>query len=146
MDEIIDHRKKDVAVDKEDSFYTASKGTKRRRMTTKGWELCVQWFLLWGCLKGFETFLSNCAHNLKEEPAFAGNWWVPYTLNKRESILKKVKSKYWQHSHKYGIRVPKSVEEALKIDEETHTTYWRNAIEEEMRKIEDMDAFRVQSI
>ena len=150
MEEIIDHRKSDVAIDKEDSFYTTSKGTKRRKMTTKGWELCVQWkdgSSNWVALKDLKhsypvELAEYCiAHNLQDEPAFA--WWVPYTLNKRERILKKVKSKYWQRSHKYGIRVPKSVEEALKIDEETHTTYWRDAIEEEMRKIKDMDAFRV---
>ena len=39
--------------------------------------------------------------------------------------------------------MPKSVEEAFKIDEETQTTYWRDAINEEMKKIKEMEAFKI---
>ena len=128
MDEIIDHRKMMMLWKKKDAFYNTRQGTKRRKMTTKGWELCVQWkdgSSNWVALKDLkhsypvELAEYSVTNNLKDEPAFA--WWVPYTLNKRKRILKKVKSKYWQRSHKYGIRVPKSVEEAIKIDEETHS-------------------------
>ena len=49
-----------------------------------------------------------------DEPAFA--WWVNYVHKKRERILSKVKSKYWVRTHKYGIRVPKIVQEAIEID------------------------------
>ena len=44
-------------------------------------------------------------------------------------------SKYWKQTHKYGIRLPHSVEEALKIDEETGTDFWRKAIEKETRNV-----------
>ena len=44
------------------------------------------------------------------EPAFA--WWVPHTLKKRNRIIVKVKSTYWMRTHKFGIRIPKTVEEA----------------------------------
>ena len=44
-----------------------------------------------------------------------------------------MKSKYWKRTHKYGIRLPHSVEEALRIDEETGTDFWRMAIEKEMK-------------
>ena len=56
-------------------------------------------------------------------------------LKERKLIIAKLKSKYWQRTHKYGIRVPKTVEEALKIDQEEGNTFWADAIEEEMRKI-----------
>ena len=45
-------------------------------------------------------------------------WWVPHVLKKRESIIAKVKSKYWLRTHKFGIRVPKTVEEAKRLDQQ----------------------------
>jgi hypothetical protein len=47
-----------------------------------------------------------------------------------------VKSRYWDRTHKYGILLPKSVEEALRIDKETGTDFWQRAIEKEMQAIE----------
>ena len=60
------------------------------------------------------------ANNLQHEPTFA--WWVPYTLKKRKAILRKVKSKYWEKTHKYRIRIPKNVKEAQEIDAEKKNT------------------------
>ena len=62
------------------------------------------------------------ANRIAEESAFA--WWVPHTLKKRERILAKVKSKYWVRTHKVGIRIPKSVEEAKRFDRENGNTLW----------------------
>ena len=53
---------------------------------------------------------------IDDEPTFA--WWVTYVHKKREIILSKVKSEYWQRAHKYGIRLPKSIKEAYELDEE----------------------------
>ena len=47
----------------------------------------------------------------------------------------KAKSRLWKMTHKFGIRLPHTVEEALKIDEETGTDFWRKAIEKEMKKV-----------
>ena len=44
--------------------------------------------------------------------------------------------------HIFGIRMPKSVPEALQIDEDTGTTYWWDAIKKEMDKV--MVAFDVE--
>ena len=41
LDQIVDCRKTREAVSKADAFITNSHGTKRRRKTTKGWEVCV---------------------------------------------------------------------------------------------------------
>jgi hypothetical protein len=49
-------------------------------------------------------------NHIDDEPAFA--WWVPYVQKKKARILSKIKSKYWQRTHKYGIRIPKSIDEA----------------------------------
>jgi len=51
------------------------------------------------------------ANKILEEPAYA--WWVSFCLNKGNRIINRIKSKYWQTTHKYGIRLPKMVKEAL---------------------------------
>ena len=56
------------------------------------------------------------ANLIYDEPEFA--WWVPYTLKKKNRIISKVKTKYWRTTHKYGLRLPKNVTEAMQIDHE----------------------------
>ena len=70
---------------------------------------------------------------IDDEPAFA--WWVPYVQKKREIVLSRVKSKYWQQTHKYGIRLPKSVKEAYVLDEENKNKLWRKGIKEDMETL-----------
>ena len=72
-------------------------------------------------------------NNIQDEPAFA--WWVPYRLKKRKAIISKVKSKYWQHTHLYGLCMPKSVKEALEIDKENRDSLWLDDIDAEMKKV-----------
>ena len=43
-------------------------------------------------------------------------WWLPYVLKKRNRIIAKIKSKYWMHTHKFGIHIPKSAKEAKELD------------------------------
>ena len=62
-------------------------------------------------------------------------WWVPFVMKKRNRILAKVKSKYWLRSHKFGIRIPKSVEEAKRVDDLNGNTLWWDAICKEMRNV-----------
>ena len=73
------------------------------------------------------------ANKLEDEPAFA--WWVNYTIKERNRIISKLKSKYLERTHKYGFEIPKNVEDALRIDKETNSTFWRDAINEEMKKV-----------
>jgi hypothetical protein len=56
-------------------------------------------------------------------------------MRKREQILAKVKSKYWQRTHKFGLRIPKSVDEALAIDKSNGDTQWWDAICKEMKNV-----------
>mmetsp|Transcript_34844 Transcript_34844/g.53428 ORF Transcript_34844/g.53428 Transcript_34844/m.53428 type:complete len:92 (-) Transcript_34844:1672-1947(-) len=71
------------------------------------------------------------ANKIQDEPPF--KWWVPFTMRKKRKILSKVKSRYWKTTHKFGIQLPHFVEEALKIDEETGTTFRQDAILKEMK-------------
>ena len=68
-----------------------------------------------------------------KEPAF--KWRVPNMIRKRNRIISKVKSRYWKTTHKFGIRLPKTTEEALQIDKIAETGFWRKAINKDMSKV-----------
>ena len=70
---------------------------------------------------------------IQEEPVFA--WWVTHVLQKRNSIVAKVKSKYWILTHRFCIKVPKSVTEVIAIDRENRDTLCWDAICKEMKNI-----------
>ena len=142
MEEIIDHCSNNEAICKKDAFYITQNGLKQCKHTTKGWEVCVQWkdgSFNWVALKDIKNTYPielaeyAIANQIQVKSAFA--WWVPYMMWKRKAILKKVKSKYWQCTHKYGVLIPKSVKQAYEIDEENGDTVWRDAINKEMPKI-----------
>ena len=44
--------------------------------------------------------------------------------------------RYHRRTEKFGLELPKTIKRALEIDEETGTTFWRNAIRKEMGNIE----------
>eukprot|EP00979_Chaetoceros_neogracilis_P001006 scaffold191_cov273-Chaetoceros_neogracile.AAC.21 len=73
------------------------------------------------------------SNKIDDEPAF--KWWVKETLKRRDRIISKVQSKYWRSSHKFGIEVPKTVKDAYRIDRETGTDFWTNAITKEMTNV-----------
>jgi hypothetical protein len=53
--------------------------------------------------------------NLHDESVFA--WWVPHVLKKRNIIIAAVTKRYHKRTHKCGIQVPKTWDEAVKLDE-----------------------------
>ena len=127
MDEIIGHRSNEHAVKQQDAFIVTKTSTKRRKETTKGWELLIRWKdggTDWVPLK-----------DIKESypPAFA--WWEPSVLKKRNRIIAKIKSKYWLKTHKFGIEIPKSVLQARQIDAKNGNTLWWDAICKEMKNV-----------
>jgi hypothetical protein len=142
LDEIVDHRRSDSAIDKADAIMTMKNGVKRRRHTTQGWQLLCQWkdgSSNWVALKdakqSYPILVAEYAfaNRINDEPAFA--WWVGDVIKKRDRILSKVKTKYWQRTHKFGIRIPKSVEEALAIDKQNGDNLWWEAICKEMKNV-----------
>jgi hypothetical protein len=73
------------------------------------------------------------ARKLEDEVAF--QWWVPYTLMKKARIIAAVKSRIKRKTHKYGIEVPQSVEDAFRIDRENGNNMWQQALALEMNSI-----------
>ena len=72
-------------------------------------------------------------NGIEDEPAFA--WWVPFTLNKRDKIISAVKQRVKKCTHKYGIEVPRRVEEAYLMDKHNKNTLSRDAIQKEMKNV-----------
>ena len=142
LDAITGHRRHDNAVDKSDQYITTSRGNRKLRQTTVGWDLCVQWKTgeeQWVPLKDLKE--SNPvevadyakANGLTDEPAF--KWWTPYVLRKRDYIISKVAHRVKKKTHKYGIRIPKTVKEAYEIDKMNGNSFWTDAIEKEMTNV-----------
>jgi hypothetical protein len=142
IDEIIDYRKTDEAIKETDAFIVTPSGRNSRRHTTAGWELLVRWkdgSQTWVPLKDAkEAFVVETAdfailNRIDHEPAFA--WWVPTVIKKRKAIVAKIKSKYWERTHKYGIEIPKTVKRAHELDQINGDTLWWDSICDEMKTV-----------
>jgi Reverse transcriptase (RNA-dependent DNA polymerase) len=77
------------------------------------------------------------ALKLTFEPAFS--WGVPHILRKRDRIIKQAKTQYMKTDQKCGPELLKTVKRALKIDAETKTTFWRDALSKEMGVIDPVN-------
>jgi Reverse transcriptase (RNA-dependent DNA polymerase) len=98
----------------------------------------TEWIPLKDVKQSYPTQLAEYAmsHNLHQEPAFI--WWINQFVRTYARIVAKatrVRNKYWQRTHKYGIEIPKTVEDALRIDKENGNTVWWDAIMEEMAAV-----------
>ena len=113
-----DHHKDDSAMPKEQGDVVTN-GIEKDKIMTKGWELQVLWkdgSTMWIKLNESKesnpTEVAECAvaNCIQDEPAFA--WWVSKALRWHNRMMAKVKKKCWRTTHKFGIRLPKSIEEA----------------------------------
>lgn len=60
---------------------------------------------------------------------------MPSTLQKRNRIIVKVKSKYWVCTREFGIKIPKNVAEARAFDADNGNTFWWDTILKEMKNV-----------
>jgi hypothetical protein len=67
------------------------------------------------------------------EPALA--WWIRNVLQKWNIIITKLKTKYWVRTHKFGVKIPKTVKEAKLFDKENGNTLWWDATCKEMKNV-----------
>ena len=90
LDCIIDYWKTTEAIKQEDAFIESQNGTKRRKETTKGWEILICWkdaSTTWNKMKDVkDSYPAQLAEytvqqGIDKEPAFA--WWVPCTIKKK---------------------------------------------------------------
>jgi hypothetical protein len=53
----------------------------------------------------------------------------------RQDPKKRVKPKYWTQTHQYGLLIPKSIKDAIEIDEVNGNTLWMDSIKMEMKNV-----------
>jgi hypothetical protein len=142
LKEIIDHSKDHSAVPMAEGFTVGFNGNKVPKKMTRGWKLLCQWkddTTTWVPLVNLkdsnpvELAAYAIANHIDQEPAF--RWWVNDVIRKRNRIIAKVKRRYCRITHKFGIRLPKTIEEAIQINRETNTTFWTDDIKKEMEKV-----------
>jgi len=85
-------------------------------------------------------------HGLRNKLARKPGWeWVePYINNNEElaNIIAAYKVSK-EISYKFGVQVPKNTQEALRLDTAATEKLWHNAIETELKQINDYETFRV---
>ena len=132
--EIVDHKKYHTAIPISEGKSRSYNGNESPKVTTRGWKLLVEWRYgqtSWIGLKylkesnPIEVAEYAVANHIVEEPAL--KWWVSRTVRKRNRAISKLKGKYWRTTHKFGIKLPKDVKEALEIDMITGTDFWQKA-------------------
>jgi hypothetical protein len=73
------------------------------------------------------------AKSFLNSPAFV--WWAPHLLQKRTRIIAAVAKRYHKRTHKFGIEVPKSWDDCVRIDKENNNTLWQDAVRKEMKNV-----------
>ena len=132
----------DNAVDKEDMYVTTKSGQRRARKTASGWKLLVLWKKVtekWIPLSimnnskpvGVAEF--SVVRVIDRDPAFS--WWVPYNLRCCDRIIDGVNSYVKRVTHKYGVDLPCTVQEAYALDEKNGNTLWHDALNREMENL-----------
>ena len=56
-------------------------------------------------------------------------------MKKKTRIIAKVKSKYWQRTHKDGVQMPKTVRQAIELDNKNGNMSWWDALMKEMKNV-----------
>lgn len=125
LKEIVHHEKDSSALSQTSSTVDNTSGSQNptRKYTTKGWHFCCLWAngsTSWEPMHNLKDSnpieLAEYAysHKLLDEPTFA--WWAKEALCQCKRMISKVKSRYWQCTHQFGIHLPKTVSEALELD------------------------------
>jgi hypothetical protein len=128
-------------IDKEDQIGITGK-RKVKKKTLAGWALEVEWRdggTSWIELKtmkesnAVEAVEYAFANQISNEPDF--EWWVRDILRRKKRLIKLSQSRFLRPQYKYGICVPRKVEEALKFDLENGNTFWELAIEKKIKNV-----------
>jgi hypothetical protein len=141
LDEIMDHKKDDMVIDVANGTVNLASGNVKPKISTKDWQLFVLWkdkLTSWVKLKDLKASnpieLAEYAvvNQIAEVSQHLNGGYPTLWLCKRNRIISKVKKKYWWMTHKFGCKLPHSVEEALEIDRQMGTDHWQRALNKEM--------------
>jgi hypothetical protein len=135
MDSIIDHKRDGHAIYRDDT-YIKHGSSKKVRKTTKGCHLCLEW-------KDGTTIWELLAYLKEINPVEVAEYAVvrkfldaiPYFLKKRSCIITDLTKQYHKQTHKFGIEVPKSWDDCVRLDKENFNTLCQDAVRKEMNNV-----------
>ena len=139
--EIIGHKQNDDAIKIENRFYETKTGTKRRVITTKGWDLQARWengetsYIALKDIKEsnpIEVSEYAVANKIQDDPEFA--WWINTVLKRRNAMVSKVARRI-RKNMKFGITIPKNYAEAAEFDRANNKRLWQDSIKKEMTNV-----------
>jgi hypothetical protein len=142
LDSIVAHKSDETAIREGHGVYDMIHGRKHWKKMTKGWHLCVLWkdrTTTWEQLAALkesnpvEVAKYAVTTEIYTEPAF--HWWVTFTIKKRNIIISAVTSRYHKRTHKFGIEVPKSIADAVRLDKENGNRLWQDGLDKEMNDV-----------
>ena len=96
-----------------------------RNNATRGCQLCIEWkdkSTTWERFsymkESYPVKVDEYAKvvGISDEAAFS--WWTTHVLKKRQRIIAAVNRRYHKMTLKFGIKVPKTLEESLVLDKE----------------------------
>jgi hypothetical protein len=126
----------------QDAFMTTRSGPQGRREMRKGWEILVQWKDGSTTLVMLKDMKNSCPVQLAKHASqrrVAGNssfvWWIQHVLNKHNCIIGKLKGKCWACTHKFGVKIPKIIEEAKRFNAENGDALWWDTACKEMKNV-----------
>ena len=114
------------------------RGQSYKCKSMKGWHLCVQWkdgTTAWERLSDLKESHTiqvaeySLSQGISHDPYF--NWWVTCVIKRQESIISSlngIASLVVKKNIKFGIRIPQTVLEALRIDKKNGNHLWRYVI------------------
>jgi hypothetical protein len=70
---------------------------------------------------------------LLDTPGFI--WWSPHVLKKHTRSIADVTKRYYKRTHKFGIEVPNSWDDCVRLDKDNDNTLWQDAVRKEMNNI-----------
>jgi transposase-like protein len=70
---------------------------------------------------------------LLDTPGFI--WWAPHVLKKCTNIISAVTKHYRKRTHKFGIEVPKSWDDCVRLAKENDNNLWQDAVRKEMKNV-----------
>ena len=133
LEEIEEFRKDDsIAIGIEDGFRIQPNGHKVPVITTKGWDVKVRWkdkSTNWIPLaeikeaNPLEVAEAAIALKVDRQPAF--NWWVRKVLKRRDRMIGRLQTLRCRKGRmKFGIDIPGTVEQAIRLDKANGSTLW----------------------
>ena len=129
LEATLDHDNKTYSKRKTRSYIWTKSKSKTKHRSTAGWRILVQWndgseqWVNLGRMKeAYPVQMAQYAasRGLLYEPAF--HWWEPYALRKCDGVTFSVRMRSKKTTHKYGIQIPRSIAEAIRIDLENKNT------------------------